>query len=361
MLTRNGHDWTQRYHYLAKALEKLPCKSAVLDGEVVVQDPRGVTSLDLLEQALSAGDSHAMTYFAFDLVYLDGYDLSGTKLVDRKAALEGLIGPLIDARSQVQLSEHMEGDGQVMFAEASRMGLEGIVSKKADARYVQARSDSWLKVKRVEIASFVVIGFLSNMPRAASSLILAEERDGELAYACRVGSGISDEIARALYQALSPLELDAPVTPVPKTPGAHWVEPRYEIELGFRSRSRQNAPRAPVLLSWAARKPRKAPARMKPKLIGDRDRRHPPDQPRAGDIPRQRRHQAGHRAPLRPRRRLAAARGAAPPGDGGALPDRRAEGLLLPAPFLRRPAARNPDGRALRRRRPRRLHQHHRA
>src|SRR5579863_7026453 len=91
LITRNGHDWTPRYRALAKAFAKLPCKSAILDGEVVVQDPRGISSLDLLERALSEGDSHAMIYFAFDLPYLDGYDLSGARLIDRKAALDGLV------------------------------------------------------------------------------------------------------------------------------------------------------------------------------------------------------------------------------------------------------------------------------
>jgi bifunctional non-homologous end joining protein LigD len=271
MITRNGHDWTARYRALAKAFEKLPCKSAILDGEVVVQDARGVTSLDLLEKALSEGDSHSMTYFAFDLAYLDGYDLSAAKLTDRKAALHGLIDPLIDASSPVQISEHIEGDGEALFAHASRMGLEGIISKRADARYVQARSDSWVKVKRVEIADFVVIGFLSNMPGAASSLVLAEERDGELVYACRVGSGIGDAKARELYAALSGHELATPVVPVPKTPGAHWVEPAFQIELGFRSRSAQNAPRAPVLLGFSERATEPPPRAVKPRLIGDRE------------------------------------------------------------------------------------------
>jgi DNA ligase D len=271
LITRNGHDWTYRYGALARALEALPCKSAILDGEVVVQDPRGVTSLDLLEKALSEGDSHAMTYFAFDLVYLDGYDLSNVKLIDRKAALAGLISPLIDARSPIQFSEHVEGDGQALFAEASRMGLEGIVSKRADARYLQGRSTSWVKVKKVEVGAFIVIGFISNMPRAATSLILAEERDGELVYASRVGSGIGDGKARELYDALSKRRRDAPVTPVPKTPGANWVEPAWTVELGYRSRSAQDAPRAPVFLGYAPRKAVKPAKALKPKLIGDRD------------------------------------------------------------------------------------------
>src|SRR5262249_40199653 len=155
--TRNGHDWTARYHALAKAFEKLPCKSALIDGEVVVQDARGHTSINLLEQALSDGDSHSMTYFAFDLVHLDGVDLSGGRLSDRELALEGLLAPLVDARSPIQLSDHMDGDGQAFFTQASRIGLEGIVSKKADSRYVQSRSAAWVKVKRVDVGSFVAV------------------------------------------------------------------------------------------------------------------------------------------------------------------------------------------------------------
>ncbi|HLK25878.1 MAG TPA: DNA ligase D [Caulobacteraceae bacterium] len=271
LITRNGHDWTNRYRALAKAFEKLPCKSAILDGEVVVQDPRGMTSIDLLEQALSAGDSHAMTYFAFDLVYLDGYDLSAAKLVDRKAALIGLIDPLIDASSPIQFSEHIAGDGDALFAQASRMGLEGIVSKKADSRYVQTRSASWVKVKRVDVATFVVVGFLSNMPKAASSLLIAEEEDGELVFRGKVGSGIGDEKARELFAQLAPVERKDAAVAIPKTPGAHFVEPRWNVEVGYRSRSTGGAPRAPVFMGLSERKPAKPKRAATPKLVSDRD------------------------------------------------------------------------------------------
>jgi DNA ligase D len=272
LITRNGHDWTARYGALAKAFARLPCKSAILDGEVVVQDARGVTSINLLEDALSRGDSHAMTYFAFDLCYLDGYDLSAVPLIERRKALEGLIAPLVDETSPVQFSEHVQGDGEALFAHACRLGLEGVVSKRADSRYVQARSASWVKVKRVELGTFVVIGYLSNLPRSASSLILAEERGGELAYACRVGSGIGEARARELYDLLAADERPTPVVAAPRTPGAHWVEPKWVAEIGYRSRSAQDAPRAPVLIGVG---PRPAPARraksLKPKLIGDRE------------------------------------------------------------------------------------------
>lgn len=271
LITRNGHDWTNRYSALAKAFEKLSCKDAIIDGEVVVQDPRGMTSINLLEHALSEGDSHAMTYFAFDLCHLDGHDLSGAPLIERKQALEGLIGPLIDVRSPIQISDHVDGDGDALFAQASRMGLEGIVSKKADSRYVQARSANWVKVKRVDVGSFVVIGFLSNRPQTASSLLLAEERGGELVYACRVGSGISDEKARELYAGFFKHLRDTPVTPVPRTPGARFVEPKWSAEIGYRSRSVGDAPRAPVLFAVAPRRAERPARVVKPKLIGDRE------------------------------------------------------------------------------------------
>jgi len=212
-----------------------------------------------------------MTYFAFDLCYVDGYDLSAAKLTDRKAALHGLIDPLIDETSPIQLSEHIEGDGDALFAQASRMGLEGIVSKKADSRYQQSRSTTWVKVKRVDIATFVVVGFMSNMPKGASSLLIAEERDGDLVYAGRVGSGIGDAKARELYADLAADERATAAIPVPKTPGAHWVEPRWSVEVGYRSRSTGGAPRAPVFMGLSARKTAKPTRAVMPKLVGDRD------------------------------------------------------------------------------------------
>ena len=271
LITRNGLDWTHRYRGLGKAFERLACKSAILDGEVVVSDARGVSSLNLLEAALDEGDGSVFTYFAFDLPYLDGYDLSAAKLVDRKAALAGLIDPVVDERSAIQFSEHVDGDGDALFAQASRMGLEGIVSKKADARYVQARSTTWVKVKRVEVATFVIVGYLSNMPKCVSSLVLAEERNGELIYASRAGSGISDKKGRELYDALSRIERETPVVETPRTPGATWVEPNYTAEIGYRTRSSTDAPRAPVFMSFTQRPAEPKARAAKRRMITDRD------------------------------------------------------------------------------------------
>lgn len=269
LFTRNQHDWTHRYRTVAKALEKLDCKSAILDGEMVVQDARGVTSIALLEQALSEGRDGALTYFVFDLVYLDGYDLSAAKLSDRKKALEGLLAPHVDGRSPLQISEHQTGDASELFAHACRLGLEGIVSKKLDAPYVQTRSKTWAKLKRAYVGAFTVIGFTSTAPGRVAALILAEDTGDGLKYVGRVSSGLTDASAKELFQYLAKTPLDAPVTPVPKTPQAHWSAPTLTASVAFNSRAPDGAPRQPVLLGVTPYEPPKEAVVRK--LVTDRD------------------------------------------------------------------------------------------
>lgn len=281
LLTRNGHDWTHRYGAPAKALATLPCKSAIIDGEIVVQDPRGVTRISLLEQALAEGQAHAFTFFAFDLCYLDGYDLSAAALTDRKQALERLIDPLVHASAAVQYSQHVVGGGMGLFARASEMGLEGIISKKASSRYVQGRSPSWMKIKRSETDEFVVVGFSSNTPKAVSSLILAEEKNGELLYAGKAGSGIGEERAREFYKLLAPHRQKEPPLTIPddvgtkwsKDPlaGAQWVAPAVTAKIGHRGRTDSGSVRQAVVLSLAPRKAQKRVRAVMPKLVTDRD------------------------------------------------------------------------------------------
>lgn len=269
LVTRNGLDWTARYAALAETLKALPCDTALLDGEIVVQDPRGVATLDLLEQALSDGRSNALTYYVFDLCHLDGFDLTPARQIDRKHALEALISPIAGGRSQIQLSEHVEGDGAALYAHACRMGVEGVVSKRADARYVQERTENWLKIKRVDTTELVVIGFSTNTPKGVSALILAEETPEGLRYACRAGSGIGDAKSRELFEILAPAKRERPVIPTPRLEAPNWVEPRWTAEIAFRGRSGTGAPRQPTFLSLADRQPKAQ--RLKPKLITDRD------------------------------------------------------------------------------------------
>ena len=165
--------------------------TAFLDGEVVVATERGTPDFSSLQADLSEGRSDRFQYYAFDLLHLDGLDLTGAALLDRKAALADLLAGRDDGILKV--SEHFAERGDVVLAHACRMGLEGIVSKLARAPYRSGRSKSWLKAKCVEGSEFVIIGYVpsTTQRRAVGSLVLATKGagKGKLAYAGRVGSG----------------------------------------------------------------------------------------------------------------------------------------------------------------------------
>lgn len=270
LFTRNGHDWTHRYGALKRAFAKLDCKAALIDGEVAVQDARGVTSIDLLENALSEGRDGDLTFFAFDLVHLDGFDLSGVRLIDRKRALAGLLAPEIDARAPIQLSEHLAGGGVDFFAHATRMGLEGILSKRADAPYVEGRTKTWLKVKRAYVGDFIVIGYTVNAPGRVAALILAEEADdGALVYVGRVASGLTDKTAKSLLESLAAHKVEKAAVEAPRIASAVYTEPSLAARVAFNSRAADGAPRQPVLVSLSPY--RKAAPAVIPKLVTDRD------------------------------------------------------------------------------------------
>jgi DNA ligase D-like protein (predicted ligase) len=154
--TMNGHDWTDRYCELVKAAAKLKCKSAILDGEAVVQDEKGRPDFHALRHALFSAP-HRVIFFAFDLLHLDGKDLRKLPLVERRARLAKLLGQRrID--DPIQLSEAIEGSGTEVFKAAEQMGLEGIVSKRKQSRYESGISQAWLKTKCTEENEFVVVG-----------------------------------------------------------------------------------------------------------------------------------------------------------------------------------------------------------
>jgi DNA ligase D len=269
LFTRNKHDWTHRYGPLADAFKALKCTSALIDGEVTVQDARGATSIALLEAALSEGRTGALTFFAFDLLYLDGYDLTAAKLMDRKAALAGLITPVIDAQSQIQLSEHVQGDGAALFAQACRLGLEGIVSKRRDAPYVQKRSKTWLKIKRAYVGDFIVVGLMCNEPKRIASFLLAEQDSaGDLVYVGRVTCP-TEALSREWLKTLSALPPQPAMAGAPRMANAVWTEPAATARVAFNSRADDGAPRQPVLVSLSPYQ--KRTPTTKPRLVTDRD------------------------------------------------------------------------------------------
>ncbi len=154
--TRNGYDWSDRYLPIVDAARSLRCRSAIIDGELCVQGPDGVTDYAALLRAIGSAPER-LVLFAFDLLLLDGRDLRAEPLVDRRGRLEELIGPP-GSSLKIEFSPHHIGDGQALFRAADAAGLEGIVSKRATSRYVSGRSDTWRKTKCFTVDEFEVLG-----------------------------------------------------------------------------------------------------------------------------------------------------------------------------------------------------------
>jgi bifunctional non-homologous end joining protein LigD len=140
LLTRTGLDWTHRMRSVAAAVANLPVTSAVFDGEVVVLDSDGMSSFANLQAAFQEGARFPLTYFVFDLLHLDGRNLRGLPLLERKEILAQVLSGT-PAGGPIRISEHMEGDAKTVFDGACRLGLEGIISKFATGKYVRAQHE----------------------------------------------------------------------------------------------------------------------------------------------------------------------------------------------------------------------------
>lgn len=235
--TRNALDWTEKFRPLIPALTKLPCDSALLDGEIAVADAQGRTDFGALQKALSEGTGR-MAYYLFDLLYLDGEDLRKKPLTERKEILRNLLsssagkGPLI-------YSDHVVGHGDETFAHACKLKLEGLISKQADAPYRSGRSKSWLKSKCGFEQEFVIIGWRPSTKagRPFSSLLLAVREGDHYRYAGRVGSGYSGAGLESLSKQFKALARKTP--PVKDVPAdiarhARFIEPKLVAEIAFR-------------------------------------------------------------------------------------------------------------------------------
>jgi len=239
LLTRKGLDWTEKFPNIAAAVAGLPARTALIDGEVVVEDESGVSSFSALQAALKASERERFVYHVFDLLHLDGRDLTRLPLIERKAALARLVGK--SQRGAIRYSDHVEDDGATVLRHACDMALEGIVSKRSDAPYRSGRSDAFIKTKRSNAQELVIGGYSPStaQARAVGALVAGYYEDGRLIYAGRIGTGYTRAVARDLWQRLHPLEIDKP--PFDRIPGVEarrrdvrWVEPRMVIEAHLR-------------------------------------------------------------------------------------------------------------------------------
>lgn len=215
---------------------ELDARAALLDGEVVVQDATGRSDFSALEDALAGGNLLSIVYFAFDLLHLDGEDLGDLPLIERKTRLAKLIGkPLPD--SAVLLSEHVAGGGPAFFKISRRLGLDGIISKRADAVYQSGRGDAWLETKCTLRQEFVVGGWLprADEPDGVGALLVGYFDQGKFKYAGKVGTGFDRKMRAELGERLrirarrkSPFE----VMPLIYR-DAQWARPELAAAIAF--------------------------------------------------------------------------------------------------------------------------------
>ena len=253
LLTRNGHDWSERLPGIAAALARLPLETVLLDGEVVALTAGGFSVFRDLQRALGDADDSGLTYQVFDLLHLDGVDLTGVALRGRKRALEALFAAAHllppEADSPLRYTDHLEGKGPAFHARACTLGLEGVVAKRADAGYRGGRNEHWLKVKCRRDQELIIGGWTD--PGGArpgfGALLLGGWRDGRLAYAGKVGTGFSDRQLADLHRRLQPLETATPpFDPPPRDAGLHWVEPRLVADVAFSDWTADGRLRHPV-------------------------------------------------------------------------------------------------------------------
>ena len=243
LFTRRGLDWTHRLRDIAESAAQLPVHAAILDGEVVVLGADGKTSFADLQAAFEEGAEHPLTYFAFDLLHLDGHNLRGLPLERRKGILEGLIQEHADPT--LRFSNHIRSHGGAMFRRACEMGAEGIVSKLAGSLYQPERSRLWLKSKCVLQQEFVVGGYtpLATGDHGTGSLLLGYYSQGDLVYAGRAGTGFTrktHEMLREKLDALQQAKTAFHNPPAEAKKDAVWVKPAIVVEVRFANWTRDN-------------------------------------------------------------------------------------------------------------------------
>jgi bifunctional non-homologous end joining protein LigD len=225
--SRQGRDWTGPYRRVVDACARLPCRAAILDGEIVVQDENGKSDFEALRSAIYKAP-HRIVFFAFDLLHLDGQDLRRTPLIERRAALRNLIEP--DPRSPVQFSDHLECDGVRFFEAAAELGLEGIVSKRAASRYCSGPSRSWLKTKNMVEGEFILLGTERDSDGVPWAL-LASDRDGRLEFAGPAILNPPQALRAAWRDRIAALAVAKPPMRGLRQGSAQWLRPELRVRV----------------------------------------------------------------------------------------------------------------------------------
>ena len=259
LLSRNGNDLSACFPEILHALKALPFERVLLDGELVALDDRGRPNFQRLQQRAQlrraldirhAVVDYPVTFYAFDLLAFDGFDLRALPLSTRKRLLQR-VAP---AAGVIRYLDHFEDEGVVLYQQVQKLGLEGIVAKRGDSPYKSGRSPAWIKIRTRRTEDFVVVGFTE--PKGSRSgfgaLYLGTYHNGELRYSGRAGSGFSEKQLSDVRKTLqSLLRKDAPCSgPLPQGDATRWVEARLVCEVEYTERTEEGLLRQPVFLRF---------------------------------------------------------------------------------------------------------------
>jgi bifunctional non-homologous end joining protein LigD len=259
MLSRRGTKLDKQFAAVAAALgQSVKADKAIIDGEVVALDDNGNPSFQRLQNLTGFGTKPAvkgmtapfLNFFAFDLLYLNGYDLRKAALIDRRQVLMSILLP----SEIVRYSEHFIGKGDELLQAVRAKGLEGIIAKQAQSRYESKRSGSWIKIKVTTQQDFVVCGYILGEREPFGSLVLGYYKNKKLVYAGNAGSGFTQQSLKSVFEKIKPLITKKPVlSDVPKDIGeVTWVKPELVCVVKFTSWTNDDRLRAPVFLGLRA-------------------------------------------------------------------------------------------------------------
>jgi len=255
MVSRNGRAIDRQYPELSILPHHIKAKTAILDGEIAALDDHGLPSFELLQRRINVAEASSIAtlarktpvvFFAFDLLYLNGRDLRGTPLIERKRLLKETLDP----GDLVRYSDHFTGNGPELFAAAKAQGLEGIVGKRASSFYESRRTSDWVKWKITESGSFVLCGFTKGERDLFGALVLGIYDRGKLTWAGNVGTGFDRKMMEIMHARLAPLAIpECPLQPNKLLPrDVTWTRPELVCEVKFSNWTEDGRLRAPVFL-----------------------------------------------------------------------------------------------------------------
>ncbi|WP_263264554.1 DNA ligase D [Pseudomonas sp. RIT-PI-S] len=281
LFTRNGHDWTAKLPRQARALAALGLESAWLDGEVVVNNDEGVPDFQALQNAFESAHAERIVFYLFDVMYLNGMDVTRVPVEQRRAALEAILQASDD--DGLRFSASFDESAAALLDTACQMKMEGLIGKRLGSPYVNRRSNDWIKLKCKHRQEFVVVGYTE--PKGSRSgfgallLGLHDADSGQLRYAGKVGTGFNETTLRTILAQLKPLEVKKTAVANPPTGaevrGVHWLQPRLLAEVAYAEMTREGAVRHAVFHGMRQDKPATeiteekpvAPSELKPSAV----------------------------------------------------------------------------------------------